>query len=117
SLSGSLEYGSIQKIFKWFIFPNKFQADDQLGHDASPSTNSNGMDDSFIGPLNHLKAIINSSKQILFLIDKKMDIIAFNKHAEKIISSFTSKQVEVGNNILSFLSEEDAKGLSEVFSE
>ena len=117
SLSGSLEYGSIQKIFKWFIFPNKFQPDDQLGHDASPSSNSNGMDDSFIGPLNHLKAIINSSKQILFLIDKKMDIIAFNKHAEKIVSSFTSKQVEVGNNILSFLSEEDAKGLSEVFSE
>lgn len=118
AISGSLEYGSVQKIFKWLIFPkNNLLAQQGASDDSSLNHKANGQESNSINSINHLKVIINSSKQILFLIDKKMDIIEFNKHAEKIISLHTAKHVAVGSNIQDFLSAEDAKGLREIYSE
>ncbi len=120
SLSGSLEYSSIQKIFKWFIFPKRplDRISPPLPDKGAAEVDiAGGAVDQFTSSLNHLKAIINSSKQILFLIDKKMDIIAYNKHAEKIVRDYTSKQVQIGNNILEFLSDEDSRSLAEIFGE
>lgn len=66
---------------------------------------------------NHLKAVINSSKQILFLIDNQMDIIAFNKHAEAVVMEHSGKKLKAGHNILHFLEEDDAAGLKEIYRE
>lgn len=112
SLLGSLGYSSIQRVFKWMIFPNHISEETK----ATPSED-NPKTENFLNADNHLKALINSSKQILFLIDKKMDIIAFNKHAEAIVMKHADKQLKVGHNILNFLEENDAIGLKKIYSE
>lgn len=113
-ISGSLEYSSIQKIYKWFIFCKEPLAA-TINSNAPIKKVINHHEDSALSSVHHLKAIINSSKQILFLIDQKMDVIAFNKHADTIISLHTQKKIHIGSNILNFLSDEDAKGLREIY--
>lgn len=114
SISGSLEYSSIQRIFKWFIFSNE-----PVGakNDTGPGDGIISSEENSVSSVHHLKAIINSSKQILFLIDQKMDIIAFNKHAEKIITLHSQNKIRIGSNILNFLSSDDGKGLKEIYGE
>lgn len=111
-LSGSLEYSSIQKIFKWLIFPTS----QEVGT-VEENAKTNVVEGVSFNSEHHLKAIINSSKQILFLIDKKMDVIAFNKHAEKVILEHAGKKLKIGSNIANFLPDADAQGLQEIYSD
>ena len=118
SISGLLEYSSIQRIYKWFVFldePAKAQKVAEYNNDTTITTSSS--EENSVSSVHHLKAIINSSKQILFLLDQKMDIIAFNKHAEKITALHTQKRIRIGGNILDFLSEDDGNGLREIYGE
>lgn len=123
-ISGSLEYSSVQKIYKWFIFRKEHkQASNSIysknGIDSNKYLDkvAKPQEDSALSSIHHLKAIINSSKQILFLIDQKMDVIAFNKHADTVISLHTQKKIKIGSNILNFLSTEDAQGLREIYQD
>ena len=111
TISGFLEYSSIQKIYKWLIF--SINEEDTF---LDPALQEKVGEGSFSSE-HHLKAIINSSKQILFLIDKKMNVIAFNKHAEEVVVQNAGKRLKIGNNMLSFLQEADALGLQEIYED
>lgn len=108
ALSGSLEYSGNGRAVKWLIFSQEKQKEC-----PEPAAENKGQSSTE----GHLKTLINSSKQILFLLDKQMEIMALNKLAEAVVVKHRDQRPKVGQSVLEFLESEDAKGLSEIFQE
>lgn len=108
ALSGSLEYNGNERALKWLVFSHELPKD-------SPESSAESKNHS--STEGHLKTLINSSKQILFLLDKEMAIMALNKLAEAVVMKHRGVRPVVGQSILEFLENEDAQGLSEIFKE
>ena len=108
SLSVSLEYHGNERTLKWLIFSQEIPKED-----LEPPAESKGHSSTE----GHLKTLINSSKQILFLLDKQMMIMALNKLAEGVVIKHRGFKPAVGQSVLDFLESEDAKGLSEIYKE
>lgn len=108
ALSGSLEYHGNERILKWLIF-----SQEKPHEEPEPPVESKGHSSTE----GHLKTLINSSKQILFLLDKQMMIMALNKLAEAVVIKHRGIRPTVGQSVLEFLESEDAAGLSEIYKE
>src|SRR5699024_1741892 len=97
-----------ERALKWLVFSHE-----QPEESPKPPAENRGHSSTE----GHLKTLINSSKQILFLLDKEMAIMALNKLAEAVVMKHRGVRAKVGQSILEFLESEDAQGLSEIFKE
>jgi PAS domain S-box-containing protein len=50
----------------------------------------------------HLKALLNASNDITFLLDREFNVVLFNKAAERTVLSLLKKQITVGESILNY---------------
>ena len=108
ALSGSIDYHGDEQIIKWLIFSQE-KPEEVSESPATAKENSSTE--------GHLKTLINSSKQILFLLNKEMTIMALNKLAEAVVVKHRGVQPKVGQSVLNFLESEDAEGMSQIFKE
>lgn len=114
SYSGS---GSTSHIHHWIIFFKEEIAPSPSMGTEKKETEPPTIKETDPSSEQNLRAIINSSKQILFLIDKDLKIIAFNKHAQAIVSKKTGKDLSVGDSFLNFIPRLDIDSFKEIFNE
>lgn len=65
----------------------------------------------------HLKAIINATSNIIFLLDEQAKVISFNQQAEQSIRLLTGKRIEAGNHLIDILPAEETENLTTALKE